>query len=155
MTILNLRLAASTSDVEGPPTTGGVFATVRQVAKSPQSPSPRLRFKLTIPQGHDVRPAELDVPVGRYVVEAFLPSGDILSEEVDVQEQGPVEVVLERASADYPAIGRHPLTGGHYNPEIDMGPYWMLEDFLRQVSSPIVRVLDACRALAGRRTRDT
>lgn len=58
----------------------------------------RSRRQVLIPVGWDVAPAEVDVPPGDYLVEAALPSGEVLSDDVEVRDGQPTNVVLELRS---------------------------------------------------------
>ena len=54
--------------------------------------------RVLIPVGWDVAPAEVDVAPGDYLVEAALPSGEVLSDDVEVRDGRPTTVVLELRS---------------------------------------------------------
>ena len=58
-----------------------------------------------IPLGWDVRAARFPLPAGRYVVEAVLPSGEVLSDDVEVADDRTATVTLD--ATDSPA--REPL----------------------------------------------
>lgn len=89
MTALTLRLEKSMYGTAALAEGGGVLATVESIGSEP---TPR-RVTTTIPVGIGPAPATLDVPSGRYVVRAYLPNGDIVSQQVELE--GPLDVVLQ------------------------------------------------------------
>ncbi|HEU4514130.1 MAG TPA: hypothetical protein VFR87_13575 [Nocardioidaceae bacterium] len=69
----------------------GVRVVGSVIAADHANPSHR---DLMIPLGDDVVPTRLDLPPGRYFVEATLPSGDVLSEDVTVNDGASTDVQL-------------------------------------------------------------
>lgn len=64
------------------------------------SGNPSVR-QVALPLGWDASPAFFDLPAGHYVVEASLPSGQILSEDVEVQAGREVTVQFDLTESPY------------------------------------------------------
>jgi hypothetical protein len=107
MTALSLRLQKSMAAV---PAEAGVVATVRPLG---EVPAPSRSRTVTIPVGSGTPATLVDVPPGRYLVQAYLPSGDIVSQDVDVQ--GPVEVELSGEHSPHEWLSYQHLLGNVTN----------------------------------------
>lgn len=59
------------------------------------TPDTTTRRDVALPVGWDTAPAVFDLPAGGYLVEAALPSGELLSEQVEARDGPPTTVVLE------------------------------------------------------------
>lgn len=95
MTALNLRLQ---KHLEHGNTTAGAVATLRRVTDAKGAAvrgGPRL--EVTIPANNSGQGKVVPVEPGRWLVEATLPSGEILSEETNVPEGHEVPVTLHTA----------------------------------------------------------
>ena len=67
-------------------------------AMTPGNPSLR---DVPLPLGWDVWPTTFDVPAGRYTVEASLPSGQILTEDVEVSDGAAADLDLDLRESPY------------------------------------------------------
>jgi hypothetical protein len=95
MTVLTLRLQ---KDLEHGTTIVGAVATLRHVAdEMGNEVRGSVRVNVTIPANDEGDGWPVDVKPGRWLVEATLPSGEILSEEVAVPEGQKVSVTLRAA----------------------------------------------------------
>lgn len=74
-----------------PDRSSGVRVVGSVIAADRANPSHR---NLMIPLGEDVAPTRLDLPPGRYFVEATLPSGDVLAEDVTVHDGASSDIQL-------------------------------------------------------------
>jgi hypothetical protein len=93
---LHVRLECGWS---GDDSTGVLTTLVGNVyAVTPGNPSHR---QVRFPLGWEASPAVFELPAGRYLVEAGLPSGQILSEEVEVREAADVTVQLDLAESPH------------------------------------------------------
>ena len=136
MTTLSLRIAKSMSGTDALPAAGGVLATVEPVGGTqPASPS-RQRLTVTIPVGVNTPAAVVEVPLGHYLVAAFLPSGDVISREVEVD--GPVEISLEGEHSPYEWLSYQHVLGN-----VMGGPTYLRRDKGKLEARPWVVPLDA------------
>jgi hypothetical protein len=105
---LNLRLEKW---LEGDSLERGVVANIYAVP-SPGEPASasRDRRDLLIPSGQE-RPHVVDVEPGRYLVEALLPSGDIVSSEVTVAEKEQLDVTLRAENSPHEWLSWQHLMG--------------------------------------------
>jgi hypothetical protein len=71
---------------------GNVYAITRG------NPSKR---QVALPLGWDASPAFFDLPAGRYVVDVGLPSGEVLSEDVEIRDSEDVNVQFELTDSPY------------------------------------------------------
>jgi hypothetical protein len=67
-------------------------------AVTPGNPSTR---QVAVPLGWEASPAYFDLPAGRYLVEASLPSGQVLSDDVEVRDDEDITVQLELTESPY------------------------------------------------------
>lgn len=108
MSILRLRLLVY-DDVDLPEF--GVVANIYDIS-SPPGKRNNIR-DLVIPAGMPSGEfEEVELPPGEYVVEAVLPSGEILSEEVCIMESaGPIELVLQGERSPHEWLGLQHFAG--------------------------------------------
>lgn len=108
MTTLGLRLVKNLFGGEDLPSDSGVVAIVHALSE-PNKGTYFRQQTVTIPVGLSRGYSELDVPVGRYLVEAPLPNGDVVTQEVQVD--GPTNVDIETEDSPHEWLGWQHLVG--------------------------------------------
>jgi hypothetical protein len=92
---LHVRVQAHIFEPELP---GGLRLVGNIYAATRGNPSQR---HVMIPLGWDVPAAEFSLPAGRYVVEAVLPSGEVLSDDVEVTDDRAATVTLDATDSPH------------------------------------------------------
>jgi hypothetical protein len=110
MTILALRIVKY---MHGPNLRLGAVADIIPVGTSREKPAPTYLRGLVLPIGDPaVEPLTVSVEPGRYMVQATLPSGEILNQEIDAESSERVSVDLFSENSPHEWLGKLQVAGG-------------------------------------------
>jgi hypothetical protein len=156
MTVLNLRLQKRLDM----PVRAGAVATLRRIDyESGQAVSGKDRIRVTIPANNSGEGKKVTVGPGRWLVEATLPSGELLSEEVEVAEDaGEIPVTFttsDRSPHEY--LAWQHLLGNVYGTATYSQLSKRVADATKKVSTAkgvVTKTLDDLAAAPDRLRRD-
>jgi hypothetical protein len=136
MTTLALRIL---KQMHGPNVRLGAVADIVPVGTSREKPAPAFLRGLVLPIGDPGGPFEpltVAVEPGRYLVQATLPSGEVLTEEIDATGPEMVSVNLVSEESPHEWLGKLQALGGV--------PSWRMRKARRSILgvAPVARPLD-------------